>query len=668
MFGTWQPTRSDRSRTDNSPSPRHCRTHNRFASARALATAADRCCVASRSLNSSIGTLYYSLRNYASTPATGRWVVRPTVRRLLDRPDESPGIGYDGGMDEKGDARDPRRAGSPADLQGLASMLGVPEQRGDARDVRGPLGLDGRDSRDVREQGGRDKVVRDGPAAKSEILEFAGQARLAGPSTTLQDARLKLDETGLTLEVGGARPIRAGYRDLSLIAIQQSTVLLVLGDGPEAMRWLLEKFGDKLGPIVRELRERRLKQRLSDGLVKLPDRPAELLEFEWKPTTSSLGPGPDGPAAPTAGIGQFVIHPWGFVVCPVDERATWIHYRRASIAKVTLPSPGDVVVDGVPGTLTLRGLGQAATRLRNTLEKLRDGAFDDAAAFVEQLLPDAPFGLRQKAGELLVDGRPTRPQEFGDTGWPLVETAVLGEPTFAESYESLCTTAGPAAARWVAMSPEDPGGDEPKIWFLVALPGNLVALELVTAGAHATYLFRVMPRAQYNGEPPEKLGVAAEQAVRDISEALVDMRFLREPMALPADQLALPKYLRYRLALAVLPSVAWARARFVARIVHRDPASWSSAVADLIRWHGSVRDEAAEWPGRAAQEKQVSAAGGDGGEDGEDGGGSAGEPDATPDAGSVAGSVAGAASESAASGGAASGTATTNSKPSGTLG
>jgi len=582
---------------------------------------------------------------------------------LLDRPDEFAGIGYDGGMDEKGDARDPRRVGTPADLQGLAKMLGVPEQRGDARDVRGPVGLDGRDSRDVREQGGRDKVVRDGPASKSEIVEFAGQARPAGPNTAPQEATLKLDATGLTLEVGGARPIRAGYRDLSLIAIQQSTVLLVLGDGPDAMRWLLEKFGDKLGPIVRELRERRLKQRLSDGLVKVPDRPAELLEFDWKPTTSALGPGPDGPVAPTGGVGQFVIHPWGFVVCPVDERATWIHYRRASIAKVSLPSPGDVVVEGMPGTLTLRGLGQAATRLRDTLEKLRDGAFEDAAGFVEQLLPDAPFGLRQKAGELLVDGRPTRPQEFSDAGWPLVETAVLGEPTFAESYESLCKTAGSAAPRWVAMSPEDPGGDAPKIWFLVALPGNLVALELVTAGAHATYLFRVMPRAQYNGEPPEKLGIAAEQAVRDISEALVDMRFLREPMALPADQLAVPKYLRYRLALAVLPSVAWARARFVARIVHRDPASWSAAVADLIRWHSSARDEAAEWPGRAAQEKQVSAAGGDGGEDGD---GSVGEPDAAPDAGDDF--VGGAGSESAASGSVASGSATTNSKPSGTPG
>jgi len=45
-------------------------------------------------------------------------------------------------------------------------------------------------------------------------------------------------------------------------------VLLVLGEGPDAIRFILEKFADKLGPMVRLLRELRLKQRLTDGLVK----------------------------------------------------------------------------------------------------------------------------------------------------------------------------------------------------------------------------------------------------------------------------------------------------------------------------------------------------------------------------------------------------------------
>ncbi len=455
------------------------------------------------------------------------------------------------------------------------------------------------------------------PPPRLRRSSFAAKPDSPGRTRSSEPATLVIDGTGLTLEIGSGRPIRAGFRDVSLIAIQQSTVLLVLGEGADSMRFLLERFGDKLGPMVRLLRELRLKQRLTDGLVEVPDAPAELMEFAWQPTGSPLGPGPDGPSALASGVGQFVVQPWGFVVCPLDERLPWIHYRRASISTVKVPQPGEVIVDGTPGTLTLRGLGSASTRLRDRLQKLRDGAFADASGFVEQLMPDAPFGVRQKAADSLVDGRPVRPEVFGDAGWPIIETAVLGEPTFAESYQSLCATGGPAAPRWVAMSPEQPGGTTPKIWFLVAMPGNLVALELVTAGAHATYFYRVMPRAQYRGEPPEKLGIAAEQAVRDISEALVDCRFLREPMALPDEQLRLPKYLRYRLALAVLPSLAWARGRFVARVVHKDPASWSGAVADLIRWHSTATDEAAVWPGRAAQEKAVLVAGGEAPDDGD---------------------------------------------------
>jgi hypothetical protein len=97
--------------------------------------------------------------------------------------------------------------------------------------------------------------------------------------------------------------------------------------------------------------------------------------------------------------------------------------------------------------------------------------------------------------------------------------------------------------------------------------------------------------------------------VTDISEALIDARFLREPMAIPAVRLTEPRFLRYRLALRALPSLAAARSRFVARIAHRDDASWAAAIGDLVRWHGSTRDDDAEWPGRATQERDIADAG-----------------------------------------------------------
>ena len=116
---------------------------------------------------------------------------------------------------------------------------------------------------------------------------------------------------------------------------------------------------------------------------------------------------------------------------------------------------------------------------------------------------------------------------------------------------------------------------------------------------------RSTARAAFTGALPPG---ALDAAVNGISEALIDARFLREPMALPAAQLAAPASLRYRLALAALPSLAMARAAFVARIVHRDAASWEAAVRDVVAWHATARDDAAEWPGRTAQEAQVSEA------------------------------------------------------------
>jgi hypothetical protein len=85
---------------------------------------------------------------------------------------------------------------------------------------------------------------------------------------------------------------------------------------------------------------------------------------------------------------------------------------------------------------------------------------------------------------------------------------------------------------------------------------------------------------------------------------------------MPDDRLATPDGVRYRLALHAIPSLAAARREFIARLVHRDHAGWSAALDDLIAWHARCRDDAAAWPGRAAEEAQVAEAA--------DGGGAAG--------------------------------------------
>jgi hypothetical protein len=447
-----------------------------------------------------------------------------------------------------------------------------------------------------------------------------GEAR--APGGTAAAATVTLAGSSFVVAIGGSAPWEAAYRDLAVVAVDAGAVLAQLGTGPGAERWLFERFGSGLAPLARGLRDGRLRQWLADGLVDLDDESIELVEYAFFA---------DGGATQSDGVAQLLYHRRGVVLAPLDERLPRLRVRRADIGPVeTDRMTGRIRVGGVDGPLAagrpivgeagsaaipvdaieLRRLGQATTSHADRWTARRDGAASDLGAILAGYIPDASFEVRRRAGSALREGRPADSSALGE-GWAALERAVLVEPTFAESYGELVARAGGASApRWLAIAPESPGrSDAPRAWFLVGLPGNLLALELVTSGAHATYLYRVAPRAVFDGRADP---AALAAAVRDVSEALIDSRFLREPMALPASRLAEARYLRYRLALAALPSLEAARARFVARLVHRDAASWGSALDDLVRWHGSTRDEAMEWPGRTAQEALVDdAAGGD---------------------------------------------------------
>jgi hypothetical protein len=430
-----------------------------------------------------------------------------------------------------------------------------------------------------------------------QATTLRGEARLAdGPA---ESAVITLGPDTLWLTAGSRPPVTAGYRDIGHVGVDQGTVRLHLGSGPHSERWQLERFGQQTGALVKGLRNGRLIQRLADGLVDVgPDTEIDLVEYE--------APG-------ELGIAQLLYHGRGAVVAPVDDRHHWRRIRRADIGAVELePAVGGLRVSGagrslpapagVPALRLLR-LGNVAKAHADRWNALRDGAANDAAAIVAGLIPDADYGARRTAAALLLDGTPRAAAELG-AAWAPLERAVLGHPPFDASYRTLVAIGGDdLATRWIAIAPERPGAtDSPKTWFLVVLPGNLLALELVSEGAHATYLFRVVPRATYAGSLPRG---ALAAAVADVSEAMIDARFLREPVALPAARLAEAEFLRYRLALAALPTLAAARTRFVARLVHADPATWEAALRDAIAWHQACRDDAAEWPGRAAQETQV---------------------------------------------------------------
>ena len=375
----------------------------------------------------------------------------------------------------------------------------------------------------------------------------------------------------------GATPITGAYRELTAVAVDQGRVLITLGAGN--VRLLVEQLGAGLGQLVGELRERRARQMLTDRLIDLPESERlELVEFRT---------GEDH------GVAQLAFHAWGMAIIPLDERLAWWLIRRADLAEVRPDQPtGRVRLDVAarPGregvSIELLGLGLDTVRMADRVAGMRVGALGDAAAIVNGLLPGAAFEVRNQAAGLLVDGRPISREQLGDA-WAPIERAVLSEPTFAATYAALVARSGSSgshAKSWMSIAPVTPTDPtEHMSWFLVALPTDLLAFELVSEGTHATYLFRARD--------------SLEAAVFDVSEALIDTRFLRSAIYLTEAALADPARSRQRLAVASLPSLRAARARFVGRLIHVDEESWARSLDDAIRWNSANLDATIPWPG-----------------------------------------------------------------------
>jgi len=129
-----------------------------------------------------------------------------------------------------------------------------------------------------------------------EPIRIAGEGRRAGSQAPVA-LEFVLEAEGFAFRLGSEPVRRAAYRDVATIAIADQAGFLAIGRGPGGEELLLERFGVQLGGLIRELRDRRLRQVLADRFVELPgDRPIELVEY----------------AAPAgAGIAQFAAHPWG---------------------------------------------------------------------------------------------------------------------------------------------------------------------------------------------------------------------------------------------------------------------------------------------------------------------------------------------------------------------
>ncbi|HHX87345.1 MAG TPA: hypothetical protein GX693_04090, partial [Firmicutes bacterium] len=131
-------------------------------------------------------------------------------------------------------------------------------------------------------------------------------------------------------------------------------------------------------------------------------------------------------------------------------------------------------------------------------------------------------------------------------------------------------------------------------------PGNALAMESFSStengGGKATYFFRLVSRKDYPGSVDlDALHQEADIFIRQINRCLLAINFRREPIYLSEEKLAEPLYIKYRYALARLPSLRELRARFIGRVSHTTPEQWRRDVDNLLKFNVSSRSDLEQW-------------------------------------------------------------------------
>jgi hypothetical protein len=270
------------------------------------------------------------------------------------------------------------------------------------------------------------------------------------------------------------------------------------------------------------------------------------------------------------------------------------------------------------GTVSLLRLGKLSQPCARLIESRLAGLAQRTAAAVAYLVPLSSLTGR-RLNQLLKDGVPVsraRIDAVAPTIWPALVDAAIPTGKLRQSFESLAALCPPAEiavgiketnARQDqpdeevepdALPPEEaaaaadedgtPGDVSPDasgeketpmtgrvVWFAFPItsddrdrPGNALAVEAVTRGGRATYLFRIAPPEVYRKATAEELRQLARERIVSVSRALVALSFKREPIYLTDQKIRTGPYARYRLALRLSGPLKSSRATFLGRAIH----------------------------------------------------------------------------------------------------
>lgn len=432
-------------------------------------------------------------------------------------------------------------------------------------------------------------------AVQQPVMEATCSVALTSPQgsqVSAPDAHIRLDADRFSVALSGAAPVNAAYRDALTVDATDYAVAITLSSGESLA---ISKLGYLYEDFVRRLVGLRNEQILGDmlGTESLLDGGARGTYTLWQGGTQTA----TGPC-------EARVYETGLVILP----------DTAEVLRVPLSEVANVwVADYALNVVVRDGSQLQFSRLGTRLDPLAKSLTDAAEALslkVQSLLAAVapgvdPLTLR-RAADIMREGRAAKRADIEAISpelWVGLE-ARLASAGAAETYSHL-KAIGDDARIAVGLKRGLMGDRTGEyLWFLAPVfsadakqPGNAIVMEAYALGeqpkAYATYVFRMLPRAQYaTGASEADLGAAADAAIETVNRCMIETNFRREPIYLADDKLLEPRYLRYWFAVRRLPGLRWLREHFVGRAIHSSPEEWQAAVDGLLAFNTSSADDA----------------------------------------------------------------------------
>jgi len=447
-----------------------------------------------------------------------------------------------------------------------------------------------------------------------------------------------LEQDNFVITTSQEAPYLVYYREVAHFLRQGYLVLIDLPDG----RFLLSQMGDKTVPFCREFSQKRnlalMKDLLMDELGEVDYFEASYQQMDTKG------------AVVAGGRCLLKLFDRAVVLLPDDDANPLLRVFYSRITGVDEKNFQVIVSQADGQRLVLGEMGEFRVTLARRLTEQRDLLFLGTMRMLREVFPGLPSAALRQLALLMGDGYAVKKgavDAIDRTIWPVLESRVAQAQGRSETYEYLRRKSVPdllyiGLRREFAAQPADVAGTEtrqsqteergegspdlgalatlgglidqgsgeapqekpeekpqekPKeeIWFMVPLPSNAIAMEVVTAPGHATYFFKIKSRGEFHSVSLAALQDDIAQVMDDLSLSLIDLRFRRTPIYIGEEMFDRPEYVVYKFAVKKLPNLRRIRELFIGRVIHRSLDQWKKDTESLLEWNTSIKDDSQKW-------------------------------------------------------------------------